>query len=275
MIKQSGQKFNIPAISGIAPKKNHSACSIAPNCTTPVMISAKPSVIRTTRQTDLILFTFMSIPLTFYKYFAIISILSKINPKVVKIAAIHKDRFNMKNFIYNEMMVHVALCTNKDPKSVLILSNDAANFVAEVQKHDGIDCDVVSADMGLLRDAKDAHYDVVISEMGSDAAVLAHINRVLKEDGLVVTTHPSLDNTADNKQMIGILGKYAKIVMPFNIGNGHTALLASKEYHPTADLILHRADMLDGLDYYNCDVHPAAFAMGNNIRKEYLGIIKN
>jgi spermidine synthase len=173
------------------------------------------------------------------------------------------------------MMVHVALCTNKDPKNVLILSNDAAGFLNEVQKHDGIDCDVMSADMGLLRDAGDAKYDVVISEMGSDAAVLAHINRVLKVDGLVVTTHPTLDNVADNKQMISILGKYAKIVMPFNIGNGETALLASKEYHPTADIILQRADMLDGLDYYNCDVHPAAFAMGNNIRKEYLGIIKN
>ena len=33
--------------------------------------------------------------------------------------------------------------------------------------------------------------------------------------------------------------------------------------------------MLDGLSYYNCDIHPAAFAMGNYIRKEYLGVIKN
>lgn len=51
--------------------------------------------------------------------------------------------------------------------------------------------------------------------------------------------------------------------------------LASKEYHPTADVILQRADMIDGLSYYNCDVHVASFAMGNYIRKEYLGIIKN
>ena len=63
--------------------------------------------------------------------------------------------------------------------------------------------------------------------------------------------------------------------MPYNLGNAATSLLVSKEYHPTADVNLHRADMLDGVDYYNCDVHPAAFAMGNYIRKEYLGIIKN
>ena len=181
----------------------------------------------------------------------------------------------MKEFIYNEMMVHVALCTNKAPETILLISNNAAGMVEEVQKHDGIDCDVISTDMGLLRDVEDNKYDVIVSEMQSDAAVFAHMNRVLKEDGLIVTTHPSLDKVEENTNMISILGRYAKVVMPFNIGNGETALLASKAYHPTADIILQRSDMLDGLEYYNCDVHPAAFAMGNNVRKAYLGVIKN
>lgn len=181
----------------------------------------------------------------------------------------------MKDFIYNEMMVHVGVCTNKDPKNILIVSNDAAQLVEEVQKHDGIDCDVISANLGLLRDAKDGAYDVVISEMESDAAVLAHFNRVLKEDGLLISTHPELDDVDANKSMMQILGKYTKIIMPFYVGGNKTALLASKEYHPTADIILQRADMLDGLEYYNSDVHPAAFAMGNNVRKAYLGVIKN
>ena len=181
----------------------------------------------------------------------------------------------MKEFIYNEMMVHVALCTNKAPENILLISNNASGMVKEVAKHDGINCDVISADITSLRGADDGKYDVVISEMKSDAAGYAHINRVLKDDGLMVTTHPSLDNVEENKQIIGILGKYAKVVMPFNLGDGQTALLASKEYHPTADIILQRSDMLDGLEYYNCDVHPAAFAMGNNVRKTYLGVIKN
>ena len=181
----------------------------------------------------------------------------------------------MKEFIYNEMMVHTALCTNKAPENVLIISNNATGMVNEVARHNAINCDVIAPTMDALRSAGDNAYDVVISEMPNDAAGYAHINRVLKADGLLVTTHAPLDNVEENKQVIGILGKYAKIVMPFNLGNGQTALLASKEYHPTADIILQRADMLDGLEFYNCDVHPAAFAMGNYIRKTYLGIIKN
>lgn len=183
----------------------------------------------------------------------------------------------MKDFIYNEMMVHVPLCTHKEPNNVLIISSDAAGFMQEIQKYknDEINCDVISADINLLRDATDDKYDVVISELDTDAAVLAHFNRVLNENGLLITTHPSLDDVSENKRIMQILGKYAKIIMPYNLGNGQTALLASKEYHPTADVILQRTDLLDGLEYYNCDIHPAAFATGNNVRKEYLGIIKN
>ena len=182
----------------------------------------------------------------------------------------------MKDYRYNEMMVQVPLCTHKEPNNVLIISSEAAPLVAEVQKHiDDISCDVISADVNALRETKDGAYDVVICELGSDAAVLAHINRVLNETGLVVMPISSLENEDENKTVMSILGKYAKIVMPYHLGNCEMALLASKEYHPTADIILQRADMLDNLEYYNSDVHPAAFAMGNDVRRAYKGIIKN
>lgn len=181
----------------------------------------------------------------------------------------------MENFIYNEMMVHVPVCTSKVPENVLIISNNGAPLETEMKKHDEIGYKTIACGLESIREEADAAYDVVICEAGEDAAMLAHISRVLKEDGLVAMAHPSLDNTTENKSMMQILGKYFKVIMPYNLGNGSTALLSSKEYHPTADIILHRVDMLDGLDFYNCDVHPAAFAMGNNVRKEYLGIIKN
>ena len=181
----------------------------------------------------------------------------------------------MKEFIYPEMMVHVPVCTNKVPENVLIISNNPDLLTQEMQRHTDIGSKVITCTLDALRDEADASADVIISEMSGDAAVVAHISRVLKEDGQLSITHDSLDETQSNKILMQVLGKYFKVIMPYNLGNGSTALLASKEYHPTADVILQRADMIDGLSFYNCDMHVSSFAMPNYIRKEYLGIIKN
>ena len=181
----------------------------------------------------------------------------------------------MKEFIYPEMMVHVPVCTSKDPQNVLIVSDSADLLAKEMLKHGEISTKAIECTLDAVRGLEDASFDVVICEATSDAAMLAHLSRIIKEDGQLSLAHSSLENVAENKTIISILGKYFKIVMPYHLGNGETALLASKEYHPTADIILQRADMIDNLNYYNCDVHVGAFAMGNYVRKEYLGIIKN
>lgn len=181
----------------------------------------------------------------------------------------------MKEFIYPEMMVHVPLCTHKEPKNILIASSNAMPLQLEVSRHSDMSATSISPTLDNFRNAKDASFEVVISEAACDAANIAHISRVLSEDGLLVTTHPSLDKIDENKIIMQVMSKYFKIIMPYRLEDGTTLLLASKAYHPTADLILQRADMLDGLNYYNCDIHPAAFAMGNYIRKAYLGVIKN
>jgi len=181
----------------------------------------------------------------------------------------------MKEFIYAEMMVHVPLCTSKNPQNILVVSDDAQKLEDEIAKHTDIAHTVVGCNLDALRDSAENSADVVICEMASDPAVLGHISRILKDDGQLAIKHSSLDNVEENKIMMQILGNYFKIIMPYNLGDGTTALLASKEYHPTADLILQRSDMLDNLNYYNCDIHIASFAMPNYIRKEYLGITKN
>ncbi len=181
----------------------------------------------------------------------------------------------MRDFIYSEMMVHVPMCTSKEAKNILIISDNAEKLTTEAGRYKEINLTVIGCSLNEISSLSDESYDVVISEMGNDAALFSHVNRVLKKDGLFVTKHPSLDCVEENKSLMSMLGKFFKIIMPYNIGDGTTALLASKEYHPTADINLQRADMIDGLSYYNSDIHPAAFAMGNYIRKEYLGIIKN
>ncbi|MCW8896172.1 MAG: spermidine synthase [Sulfurimonas sp.] len=181
----------------------------------------------------------------------------------------------MKEFIYPEMMIHVPVCTSKEANDILIISDNADLLSVEAARHSETNVKVITCSLSEISALEDNAYDVIVSEMASDPALFSQVNRVLRDDGQFVTTHPSLDEVEENKNIMKMLGNYFKVIMPYNLGNGSTALLSSKEYHPTADINLHRADMLDGLSYYNCDIHPAAFAMGNYIRKAYLGSIKN
>ncbi len=183
----------------------------------------------------------------------------------------------MSNFSHDEMMVHVPLCTHKAPKKILVISDTYENLMRELERYSGIDAKAVPASVALeaLRSEADATYDIVIFEKHSDdAAMPAHINRVLKEDGLVTLCHPDLEDVQANKSVMKVLGNYFKIIMPYRAAE-ETVLLASKEYHPTADIILQRSDLLEGQQYYNCDMHIAAFAMPNHVRQCYLGVIRN
>ncbi|MEA1891585.1 MAG: spermidine synthase [Campylobacterota bacterium] len=181
----------------------------------------------------------------------------------------------MKEFIYPEMMLHVPMCTSKNPQNILIISDSAELIAKETLKYNEITTTAIECSLDAVSKLKDTNFDVVICEMDADAILIAQLNRIVKEDAQVAMVHPSLDEVEANKTIISSLGKFFKIVMPYNLGDGSTALLASKEYHPTADIILQRSDMIDGNNFYNCDVHLGAFAMPNYIRKEYLGIIKN
>jgi len=184
----------------------------------------------------------------------------------------------MKTFILPEMMIHVPLCTHKDPKNLLIASNTPELLKQELARYRDMDALVLGTSSLLddLRTQADNSMDVVILDaQSSDAAVHAHVNRMLKEDGLAVMRHPSLDDAEANKMLLEILGNYFKIIMPYHLEDGTTLLLCSKGYHPTADLILQRSDLLEGHQYYNCDVHIAAFAMPQYVRKNYLGLLRN
>jgi len=184
----------------------------------------------------------------------------------------------MKIFVYPEMMVHVALCTHKLPTHVLLASDNTPLLMGELARYrESAVTQVGSANLlESFRNAEDKSADVVLLDSATDdSAIIAHINRVLKEDGLVVLQHPHLDDVQANTNLMQVLGNYFKIIMPYHLEDGTTLLLCSKEYHPTADIILQRSDLLEGHSYYNCDVHVAAFAMPQYVRKNYLGIIRN
>jgi len=203
----------------------------------------------------------------------------RFNLYVLQSLKINPEEFTpMKTFIYPEMMVHVALCTHKLPTSVLLASDNRELLLGELSRYRESAVASVSSTNLLesFRNAEDKSVDVLLLDNTTDdSAVIAHINRLLKEDGLVVMQHPSLDEVRANTSLMQILGNYFKIIMPYHLENGTTLLLCSKEYHPTADIILQRSDLLEGHSYYNCDVQTASFAMPQYVRKNYLGIIRN
>ncbi|MFZ2891365.1 spermidine synthase [Sulfuricurvum sp.] len=184
----------------------------------------------------------------------------------------------MKTFITPEMMTHVAMCTHKNPHSVMVVSDQSDLLQGELSRYRDVVIGYSGANdlLTVLRNAADKSADVLLLDtLSDDSAIYAHANRLLKEDALMVCKHPDLDDVAENTKLMQILGNYFKIIMPYYDGNGATLLLCSKEYHPTADLILQRSDLLEGQQFYNCDVHIGVFAMPQYIRKNYLGIIRN
>ena len=108
-----------------------------------------------------------------------------------------------------------------------------------------------------------------------DRNFYAHVFKILKDDGIVVAQGESwwIDMPL-HKQIMGVIGEFFKIVMPYRFemymypGCNWNFVLGSKLYHPTADMILQRADLMDGLRYYNADIHKASFVLPNYVKQE-------
>ena len=176
---------------------------------------------------------------------------------------------------YNEIFVHVSVCTHKEPKEILIISDNPQGLLDEIQKYKNINTTTIATDMENIRNLQDNSYDIVLCEAEVNDVTVAHVNRALKEDALASFNGFNLLEVEASKAKLQAVTKYFKIAMPFSLLSHQKALLASKEYHPTADINLQRADLTDGYEVYNSDLHVALFAMPTYIKKTYLGYIRN
>lgn len=177
-----------------------------------------------------------------------------------------------ENQVFGEMMVHVPLCTHKEAENVLIIGDSIDSLQEESKKHTGnIEC----GDLSLLTSKDEKNIDVIVLvNIKLDEMILANIERILKDDGLISFTTTSYQKDADNlKADLKLVGTKFWIAMPFRF-NHNTSILASKKYHPTADLILQRSDLIDSLEYYSSDIHRACFVFPANITRDLTGIAK-
>ncbi|WP_198305743.1 spermidine synthase [Arcobacter vandammei] len=175
---------------------------------------------------------------------------------------------------FAEMIVHIPLCTHIEAKKVLILGTVCESIKNETLRHKK-ESNFEFGDLSLIETKKDKEIDVVIlTDIKADLKGLANIYRVLKDDAIVCFTTTSFSQDSEElKKDLKLFGDKFWIVMPFSFGHT-TCILASRKYHPTADLNLQRADFLDNLEYYSADIHNASFVFPAHIHKELTGIAK-
>jgi spermidine synthase len=177
-----------------------------------------------------------------------------------------------ENQAFNEMMVHTPLCTHKEAQNVLIVGTASEALKNEASKHSG---NIEFGDISILTSKDEKNIDVVIlTEQILDEMLLANIQRVLKDDGLITFSTVSFHKNEEKlKKDLELVGEYFWIVMPFKFGHD-TAILASKKYHPTADIILQRSDLLTDLEYYSTEIHSASFVFPAAQHRALTGIAK-
>lgn len=177
-----------------------------------------------------------------------------------------------KNFAFNEMMVHIPLCTHKEPENILVIGEVDEDLKTEVAKHKTA---VTFGDVNTLTSHNEKNIDVIIFvNVKIDEMLLANINRILKDDGIITFKTSAFGKSEQElKKDLSLVGTNFWIAMPFSFGHS-TAILASKKYHPTADLVLQVSDLLDDLSYYSTEVHHASFVFPSYIHKSLTGYAK-
>ena len=176
-----------------------------------------------------------------------------------------------------EMLIHVPLTTHKEPKSLLIISDNRENIASELAKHQFLDLNTTYIETAKsfekLQNFQNGEFDIVILDFvpKSDKSFFAHLNRVLTNEGLI--------SSRGDFQTLNTTSSEFRIAMPYFVNSltksSEVLILASKFYHPTADINLQRSDFLDGCNYYNSDIHIASFTMPNYIKKEIAGFVRN
>jgi len=192
------------------------------------------------------------------------------------------------DFIKSEMLTHVPFNTHKDPKSILVI-NGGKRIQRELEKYnnhreiihiDGSDTIEKLAALGAKS------FDIAIvstSEFINRREFWIELTKLLDPKAVVSIEMSNIFvNPQQAKEELKLVGKIYPIVMPYRYEkaandtmiSSEYLMLASRFYHPTADINLQRADLTDGYAYYNSDIAIAAFAVPSFIYRDYMGIIK-
>jgi spermidine synthase len=176
---------------------------------------------------------------------------------------------NNKNYAYNEMIVHIPLCSHINPQSVLVVGQVDEDFKNEVAKHEAT---ATYADSFNV----EGEFDVILYNGDTlDEQTLAQAQRVL-EPKCGIFNCKSSAAVCDIEALCSDVENVAKnfwICQPYKFEDTN-AILASKKFHPQAEIVLQVSDLLPDCNYYNTELHNAAFVYPQHMHKALTGIAK-
>lgn len=175
-----------------------------------------------------------------------------------------------KNFAYDEMMVHVPLCSHKNINKILVVGEVSDEFKAELAKHE---CkDVTFSDTLNI----EGTFDVILYNNEAPSELeMANVERILEPTkGIFCCKGTFIFSDVEKaKSELETVAKNFWIAMPYSFGH-NTLIFASKKYHPQAEIVLQVSDLLEGCNYYNTELQNAAFVHPQYITKAITGIAK-
>ncbi len=175
-----------------------------------------------------------------------------------------------KNFAYDEMMVHVPMCSHKHISKVLVVGDVSEDFKAELAKHECKEI-IYSENLNI-----DEQFDIILYNKDvPDELEMAAVERCLEQKKGIFCTKASFiyKDLEVSKKELALIGKNFWIAMPYSFGH-NTLIFASKKYHPQAEIVLQVSDLLEGCNYYNTELQNACFVHPTYITKGITGIAK-
>ncbi len=183
------------------------------------------------------------------------------------------------NKIVDEMLAHTTLCSHPEPKNILLING--GEIKEELKQYQNLN--IIEREGGVeefLSSEIDNSFDIIIAkEIKDDEVFYAKINSLLNDKG-IFTLYLGVNYYQDIekiKSSLELAGRNFTISMPFTFGDikNVVAILSSKKYHPTADIILQKSDLLEGLEYYNSEIHLSSFVLPTAIKKSIIKVLKH
>jgi spermidine synthase len=171
------------------------------------------------------------------------------------------ELLSQRESIIAEMSVHVPFCVHKDPQNVLFVTHHSEELAKQVSMHN-----VTPKFSHDINESK--FFDIIILDELANEENFKKATSALKYDGIIVARSAEGRIKDDLTLFDGLF----RIVMPYHNLN---FIFASNIYHPTADIILQKSDLLDRLYYYNSEIHTAEFALPTKIREFLKAQLKN